>query len=93
MKKKRKENKHIRFVFYSFLIILLFIFYLRQQIIVIKYQNKLKSLYDEIKILENKNKEISLKIQELKDLDRLKKLADELNFVPIKEIDIIKVDE
>ncbi|MFN3550267.1 MAG: hypothetical protein ACK4WJ_00410 [Endomicrobiia bacterium] len=91
--KKKKESKQIKVIIYSFLLILLFIFYLRQQVIVIKYQNQLKCLYDEIKILENKNKELYLKKQKLKDSDRLRKLAEELNFVPIKETDIIKINE
>ncbi len=90
--KKKKEYYSAKIIVYSFLLILLFIFYLRQQIVVIKYQNQLKSLYDEIKILENKNKELSLKKQRLKDTDRLKKLAEELNFVPINENDIIRID-
>jgi phage terminase small subunit len=47
-------------------------------------------MYDEIRILENENKEISLKIQDFLQEENLQKLAEKLGFEPISEKDIIE---
>lgn len=65
-------------------------FYLRQQISIINLQNKIKQMYDEIRILENENKEISLKIQDFLQEENLQKLAEKLGFEPISEKDIVE---
>jgi hypothetical protein len=79
---------------FSFLILFLFVlivyFYLRQQISIINLQNKIKQMYDEIRILENENKEISLKIQDFLQEENLQKLAEKLGFEPISEKDIVE---
>jgi len=46
-------------------------------------------MYDEIKILENENKEISLKIQDILQEENLRKIATKLGFEPLTEKDIV----
>jgi cell division protein FtsL len=70
--------------------VLIVYFYLRQQISIINLQNKIKQMYDEIRILENENKEISLKIQDFLQEENLQKLAEKLGFEPISEKDIVE---
>ncbi|MEN3014105.1 MAG: septum formation initiator family protein [Endomicrobiia bacterium] len=86
-KRNKKELKVYRIFFYT-LILLLFIFYLKQQYEIINLQNKVKETYDKISILESENKKLAIEFQKLLDEKRLKTLARELNFVPISEKDI-----
>jgi cell division protein FtsL len=88
------QQKNLKNKKFSFLILFLFVlivyFYLRQQISIINLQNKIKQMYDEIRILENENKEISLKIQDFLQEENLQKLAEKLGFEPISEKDIVE---
>lgn len=91
---KLQQQKNLKNKKFSFLILFLFVlivyFYLRQQISIINLQNKIKQMYDEIRILENENKEISLKIQDFLQEENLQKLAEKLGFEPISEKDIVE---
>gem|GEM_PF-4106706 len=89
MQQKNLKNKKFSFLI-LFLFVLIVYFYLRQQISIINLQNKIKQMYDEIRILENENKEISLKIQDFLQEENLQKLAEKLGFEPISEKDIVE---
>lgn len=87
--KKKKVNLKI---FLYLLISILFIFYLRQQYLMIKLQNKIKETYENIAILESENKKLAVEFQKLLSEERLKSLARELNFVPITEKDVTIIE-
>lgn len=89
VQRKNLKNKKFSFLI-LFLFVLIVYFYLRQQISIINLQNKIKQMYDEIRILENENKEISLKIQDFLQEENLQKLAEKLGFEPISEKDIVE---
>ncbi|MCS7231501.1 MAG: hypothetical protein RMJ67_05145 [Elusimicrobiota bacterium] len=91
MKYKKNYSKGYKLIFY-FLILGMFIFYLRTQYLIILLQNKIKETYDKILILESENKKLSIELQKLLSEERLKQLSKQLNLVPITQKDIIIIE-
>lgn len=90
---KHKKKKKISYkIFLYILISVLFVFYLRQQYVIIKLQNKIKETYENIAILESENKKLTIEFQKLLNEERLKTLAKELKLVPISEDDITIIE-
>lgn len=89
---KRRKKLSAKFISIVTAILFLLLFYLRQQYVIIKLQKEINSLYEQIRIEENKNKQLILELQKLTDIERLKKFAKQLNFAPIKETDIIIIE-
>ncbi len=86
--KKQKNRKLPNWVL-IILFIFLFIFYLRQQYLIVKMQYNINQIYELIQIEENENKKLLLHLQKLTDTNRLNSLAKSLNLVAPKEEDII----
>lgn len=89
--KNKKKKKATYKIFLYLLISIMFIFYLRQQYLIIKLQNKIKETYENIAVLESENKKLSIEFQKLLSEDRLRALAKEFKFVPITDKDIMVV--
>lgn len=77
---------------YFIFVILLFvitIFYLKQQVYIIRTQYKIKELCDLINVIEEENKKIVAEIEELKAFSRLEEYAVKWKYSRPKEEDVV----
>ncbi|MCS7151315.1 MAG: septum formation initiator family protein [Endomicrobia bacterium] len=90
---KRQEKKYVNKIGILVLVsLLLLIFYLRQQYIIIKLQNEISQLYEQISAEESLNKKLEVELQKYTDPEYLKKIAHKLNFVPISNDDVVIIE-
>lgn len=83
---ENKKKYSTTIVICLFLVLLLF--YLRQQYYIIKMEKDITVLYEQIRSIQNENKELVLEIQKLTSAQRLLEYAKKLNFVPVTQNNI-----
>ncbi|MCX7715999.1 MAG: hypothetical protein N2Z73_01115 [Endomicrobia bacterium] len=90
---KKGKDKKINYNFIIAIIFLIaFFFHLRQQYVIIKLQKEINLMYDQLRIEENENKKLFIEKQKLTNVERLKNIAKNLNFVPIKQEEILIIE-
>lgn len=90
---RRQGKKYVNKIGILVLVsLLLLIFYLRQQYMIIKFQNEISQLYEQISAEESLNKKLEVELQKYTDTEYLKEIAHKLNFVPISNDDVVIVE-
>lgn len=90
-KNRKKQNKKF-FIYVVLLIVSSLIFYLRQQYLIIKFQNEISQLYDKLVAEESLNKKLEIEFQQYTDPEYLKKFVSKLNFVPVSKNDLVIIE-
>lgn len=90
--KKNRNLFNVNIVIAGILFLIIVFFYLRQQYVIIRLEKEINLMYEQLHVEENKYKQLILEIQRLTNIDRLKNLAKELDFIPVKDEDVLIIE-
>jgi len=92
-----QENRNVFKVFinytlWTFLFVFLIFIYIWQSIIVSDMEYRIKSMEKEVISLSKENQKMETEISFLSSAERIRKMAERMKLVPVKQEDIIWID-